>query len=71
MKNVRVAVHIPDDGQSATPRYQLMAYHLVFNVKFDGFKFKLRMVAGGHMVEVPSFFHVYIYNMVEVPSFFT
>jgi hypothetical protein len=32
-----------------------MVCHLVYDVKFDGFKFKSRMVAGGHMVDTPSF----------------
>ena len=32
-----------------------MKCHLVFDVKFDGFRFKSRMVAGGHMVDTPPF----------------
>jgi hypothetical protein len=55
MNNVRVAFHILDDTQSIPPGYQYMACHLVFEVKFDGFRYKSRMVAGGHMVDTPSF----------------
>jgi hypothetical protein len=55
MSNVRVAFRILDDEQVIPPGYQYMDCHLVFDVKFDGFKFKARMVAGGHMVETPPF----------------
>jgi hypothetical protein len=55
MNNVRVAFHILDDAQSIPSGYQYMVGHLVFDVKFDGFRYKSRMVAGGHMVDTPSF----------------
>ncbi|KAG7370183.1 reverse transcriptase RNA-dependent DNA polymerase [Nitzschia inconspicua] len=55
MNDVRVAFHILDDGQTVPPGYQFMKCHLVFDIKFDGFRFKTRMVAGGHMVETPAF----------------
>jgi hypothetical protein len=50
-----VAFLISEDGVDAPPGYQYMDCHLVFDVKFDGFRFKSRMVAGGHMVDAPSF----------------
>jgi hypothetical protein len=55
MNAVRVAFHILEDGVDPPPGYQYMDCHLVFDVKFDGFRFKSRMVAGGHMVDAPSF----------------
>jgi hypothetical protein len=55
MTNVRVAFRILDDDQKIPPGYQYMECHLVFDVKFDGFKYKARMVAGGHMIDTPPF----------------
>ena len=55
MNNVRIAFHILDDETKVPPGYQYMDCHIVFDVKFDGFKFKSRMVAGGHMIDTPSF----------------
>jgi hypothetical protein len=55
MYAVQVAFHILEDGVNAPPRYQYMDCHLVFDVKFDGFHFMSRMVAGGHMVDTPCF----------------
>jgi hypothetical protein len=55
MNNVRVAFNILEEGKEVPPGYQYMKCHLVFDVKFDGFKFKSRMVAGGHMVDTPPF----------------
>jgi hypothetical protein len=55
MSNVRIACRILDNEQVIPPGYQYMDCHIVFDVKFDGFKFKARMVAGGHMVETPPF----------------
>jgi hypothetical protein len=55
MNNVRVAFRILEDGEDVPPGYQFMKCHLVFDVKFDGFRFKSRMVAGGHMVDTPPF----------------
>ena len=55
MNNVRIAFRILDDDTKIPIGYQYMSCHIVFDVKFDGFKFKSRMVAGGHMVETPSF----------------
>jgi hypothetical protein len=54
MNAVRVAFHILEDGVDTPPGHQYMDCHLVFDVKFDGFR-KSRMVAGGHMVDAPSF----------------
>jgi hypothetical protein len=55
MSAVRVAFHILEDGVDPPPGYQYMDCHLVCDVKFDGLRFKSRMVAGGRMVDEPSF----------------
>jgi hypothetical protein len=55
MNNVRVAFRILEDGEEVPPTYQFMKCHLVFDIKFDGFRFKSRMVAGGHMIDTPPF----------------
>jgi hypothetical protein len=52
---MQYAFHILEDGVDPPPGYQYMDCHLVFDVKFDGFRFKSRMVAGSHMVDAPSF----------------
>jgi hypothetical protein len=43
MNAVRMAFHILEDGVDPPPGYQYMDCHLVFDVKFDGFRFKSRM----------------------------
>jgi hypothetical protein len=55
MNTVRVAFRILEDGVDPPPGYQYMDCHLVFDVEFDRFRFKSRMVASGHMVDAPSF----------------
>jgi hypothetical protein len=55
MNNMRVAIKSLKDGIEIPPGYQFMKCHLIFDIKFDGFKFKSRMVAGGHMAETPPF----------------
>jgi hypothetical protein len=55
MNNVRVAFRILEDGEEVPPTDQFMNCHLVFDIKFDGFRFKSRMVAGGHMIDTPPF----------------
>jgi hypothetical protein len=56
MNAVQVAFHILEDGVDAPPGYQYMDCHLVFDIKFDGFWRKSRMVVvGGHMVDASSF----------------
>jgi len=38
MKNIRVAFNIMEDGKEAPPSYQYMECHMVFVIKWDGFK---------------------------------
>ena len=54
MKNVKVAFDILPDGQSAPIGHQQMKYNMMFDVKMDDFSQKARLVAGGHMTEVPD-----------------
>jgi len=39
MNNVRIAFRILDDDTKIPIGYQYMSCHIVFDVKFDGFKF--------------------------------
>jgi hypothetical protein len=55
MNSAKVAFHILDNDRPIPVGYQYMDCHLVFGIKFDGLTFKLRMVAGAHMVDTPSF----------------
>jgi hypothetical protein len=55
MNNVRVAFKILDEDSEVPPGYEFMKCHFAFDIKFDGFKFKSRMVAGEHMVDTPPF----------------
>ena len=61
MENVKVAFDIMHDGQKAPIGYQQMNCHMIFDVMMDDFSRKARLVAGGHMTEVP---HVMTYAIV-------
>jgi len=47
MQAVKITFKMLEDGQKPTPGYQLMSWHIIFDVKLDGFKRKARLVAGG------------------------
>jgi hypothetical protein len=51
--SVGVAFKQLPDGKDAPIGYQFIECHMIFDVKLDGFRRKARMVAGGHMAEVP------------------
>ena len=53
MKNVKVAFKILEDGENPPPGYQFVRCHLVFDIKMEDFRRKARLVAGGHMTDVP------------------
>lgn len=44
INHARVAFRIPNDDQAIPQGYQFVDCHLVFDVTFDGLKFKARMV---------------------------
>jgi len=56
MKNVRVAFEVyEDDPSTLPPGYQEIACHMIFDVKMgENSRRKARMVAGGHVTEVPT-----------------
>ena len=54
MKNVQVAFDIIEDGENAPVGYQFVKCHMVFDVKMEDFRRKARLVAGGHMTDVPA-----------------
>ncbi len=53
MKNVRVAFDPPEDGVQPLSGSQFFQSHMIFNVKMEDFRRKARLVAGGHMTDVP------------------
>ena len=53
MKNVKVAFKVLPDGKEVPVGHQHMNCHMVFDLKIDGFKWKARLVAGGHMTDAP------------------
>jgi hypothetical protein len=55
MNNVKVAFHILDDNRPIPVGCQYMDCHFEFDIKFNRFTFKSRMVTGGHMIDTPSF----------------
>lgn len=54
MKNVHVAFKILEDGERPPPGYQFVRCHLIFDIKMEDFCRKAKLVAGGHMTEVPA-----------------
>ena len=54
VRNVRVAFDILEEGSNPPPGYQFVKCHLVFDVKMEDLRRKARLVAGGHMTDVPS-----------------
>jgi Reverse transcriptase (RNA-dependent DNA polymerase) len=56
MKNIMIAFEMRGKGAPIPPGHQqvIKKCHMVFDVKMDNFKYKARLVAGGHMTETPS-----------------
>ena len=54
MKNVRVAFEVLPDGKSELVCHQLVQWHMVFDIKMEDFRQKVRLVAGGHMTKAPA-----------------
>ena len=54
MTNVRVAFEILKDGDRAPIGHKKINFHLIYDVKMEGFRRKARIVAGGNMTETPK-----------------
>ena len=54
MKNVKVAFKILDDGEMALRDHQFFKCHMIFDIKMESFRRKVRLVAGGHMTTSPA-----------------
>jgi hypothetical protein len=54
MVAVKVSFKTLDDGDNVPVGYRRINCHLIFDVKLNGFRRKARMVAGGHVTEVPA-----------------
>jgi hypothetical protein len=48
MNNVQIASKIPNGDESVPPTYQDIRCHMIFDVKMEDFRRKLRTVTGGH-----------------------
>lgn len=57
------------EGQTKLPVYHFRKCHLVVDVKFEGFKFKSRMVAGGHTGRCASVPEVRIHDRSRLVNF--
>ncbi len=53
LSNVDIAFDWKEVGEKPPPGYQKIPYHFVFDIKMD-FTRKARLVAGGHVTDVPS-----------------
>ena len=53
MRNVRIAFDIREKGASPPVGHQFIKCHMIFDVKMEDLRRKARMVAGGHMTDVP------------------
>ena len=54
MREVRIAFNILSDSGSVPIGYQKIPCHMVFDVKMEDFRKKVRLMAGGHMIEAPA-----------------
>ena len=43
-----------DDGEIGPIGYQRLNCHIIFDIKMEDFRYKARLVAGGHMTEPPA-----------------
>ena len=72
MKNVRVAFDILDGDKPIPVGYQFMKCHLVFDIKLDSLRRKVRAVAGGHMVDTePALTYASVVSRESVRIAFT
>jgi hypothetical protein len=53
MKTFRIAFKILNRGESVPPTYQEIRCHMIFDVKMENFRCKVRCVAGGHTTDTP------------------
>ena len=53
MKSVGITTDILSNDQAPPLRYKFIKCHMIFGIKMEDFRRKARMVAGGHMTDVP------------------
>jgi len=54
MKNVRIAFKILANGDKVPIGFQRMRCHMILDIKMEDLRRKSRLVAGGHMIDVPA-----------------
>ena len=53
MEAVCVAFKVMNEDEEPPAGYQYLECHLMFDIKLDGFWYKARLIAGGHMTKTP------------------
>ena len=51
---MRSAFKILAEGGKPTPGYHKIQFHMMFDIKMEYFSHKVRLVAGGHVTELPD-----------------
>ena len=54
MKNVEVDFNILNEREMAHRDHQFVKCHMIFDIKMENFRRKVRLVAGGHMTTAPA-----------------
>jgi hypothetical protein len=58
MNNVHISFKVLNGEEAIPPTYQEIRCHMIFDVKMEDFRRKVRFVAGGHTTDYP---HVMTY----------
>ena len=53
MTNAKVTFKILNDDKSVPRNHQFVKCHMIFDVKMENFRRKTRLVAGGHIRNLP------------------
>ena len=51
MTDIKVALKALEDGENVPTGYAYVFCHMIFDVKMEGFSWKVQLVSGGHMTE--------------------
>jgi hypothetical protein len=54
MNNFRIAFKVLNCEEHIPPTYQEIRCHMIFDVKMEDFRRKVRFVAGGHTTDAPQ-----------------
>ena len=54
LQNFKVSFKILPNEKKALISHQFVLCHIIFDIKMENFRFKARLVAGGHMTKLPA-----------------